>query len=390
MDKIKEIFEEIVDQVKEEGYELSNEEVDEIVEVLHPSDERMDKAPEHFPYELINKEGLSTGETMIAIDPITGMRSPIAGIKNANVTYSDILEGKDQDILDDIEKDSLSEVTGMDLSDEDATKLFALVTKLNNGEKANWYHELPESLKGMVDGIGINENIRIKNKLAKDVLEYFVNQTKVDKAYIDLQESLKNEMEFKGLSDVYADHLRSTMEEELIKKAEHLTDIGEIEKANNLAKISLIYSGTYTFDYLRGFLLDDYKKIMKSLRKDVKKFNRHVREFNYKYENSKFKINDISLLLNTIKRSELGEKYNETRIKMFIILITKYCRDMKSDDIYDHTFMYYTIKNILFLDHVTKDSDFINTLKAGLNTMLYLMTETEEEELDLNFSKGGY
>jgi hypothetical protein len=90
---------------------------------------------------------------------------------------------------------------------------------------------------------------------------------------------------------------------------------------------------------------------------DIEKYDKVVREFNYKYINSKLNINLASDLvlciprhLATSSRKISPDKITPQTVVAFVVAFCKYCSNFSSENVVEHTFMYYFIKNILRLD----------------------------------------
>lgn len=353
---------------------ISNEQLEEVIKVLHPEKTEGEETPEHFPYAVLNKEGhMEKGAAVVAVDN-NGMTSIVGAPKEGNVSFTDIIDGTDEEKLGTMTKEVSDGLTSMGLSEEDAMTLYTLILKHKKGEKFNIYKELPDSIKEMVHGIAISKNPKVLTDVSKGILEFFSNQLNIEQEFIDLQDSIKRELDMPGMVDMYAEHLVKSMEDDLLAKADAI-EATHPDKANELRRISNAYTRTYRFDTLH-LELDSNPKIVKKINKDIKKFARHCREFNFKYQDSKFKINSITLLEGTIIRQTGCTKEEAQK---FILLFTNICRDMKSDNLIEHTFMYYTIKNILAIDHIQKDSEFKDIIIKGIKDIIEKINKLEGE-----------
>lgn len=350
---------------------ITDEQIEEVIKVLHPEDQ---ETPEHFPFAVLNKEGqMEKGIAAVAVNE-NGMSTIVGAPKEGNVSFSDIIDGTDKEKLDNITKEASEGLTGLGLSEEDAMALYSIIIKHRKGEKFNIYNELPNSVKDMVHGIAMSKNPRVLTEVSKGIVEFFSNQLNIEQEFIDLQDSIKRELDMPGMVDMYAEHLVKSMEDDLLAKADAI-EAEYPDKAEDLRRISNTYTRTYKFDNLH-LELDSNPKIVKKINKDLKKFARHCREFNFKYQNSKFKINSVTLLEPTIMRHVECTKEDAQK---FILLFTNICRDMKSDNLLDHTFMYYTIKNILTIDHIQKDSEFKDTIINGIKEVIEKINKLEKE-----------
>lgn len=354
---------------------ISNEELEEVVKVLHP--EKMEEEiPEHFPYAVLNKEGsIEKGAAVVAVDE-NGMVNIVGAPKEGNISFTDIIDQVDEEKLLTMNKEISDGLISMGLSEDDAMVLYTLIIKYKNGEKFNIYKELPNSVREMVHSIAMSKNPKVLTDVSKGILEFFSNQLNIEQEFIDLQDSIKRELNMPGMVDMYAEHLVKSMEDDLLAKADSIESTHP-DKANELRRISNTFTRTYRFDTLH-LELDSNPKIVKKINKDIKKFNKHCREFNFKYQNSKFKINSVTLLEGTIIR-QTG--CTEDEAKKFILLFTNICRDMKSDNLIEHTFMYYTIKNILAIDHIEKDNEFKDKIIKGIKEVIEKINKIEGENI---------
>lgn len=369
------------EMIKEE-LELTDEQVEEIVATLHPKTEEAETVEtegDGVPYNVLNKGNLIKTQVKVSIDPETGMQMVEGVAENENkkdISLSDVLDGEDELKLATITEDTCKELEDLGLSEEDTQKLYSIILRYKAKEKFNIYNELPTTIKNMVDNLAMSKNPRVLSEVSKNILEFFINQLHMEQEFIDLQESLKKELDIPGVVDMYAEHLIKSMEVDLIKKAEEI-EATDPEKAKQLRHVSTTFTDTYKFT-LQKLELDNNPKIVKKINKDLKKFNRHCMEFNYKYQNSKFKITDVSLLVNCLSR-HLGEDISVEDIKKFVLLFTNICRNMSDKNIIEHTFMYYTIKNILTIEHLQKDNEFYTNMISDITDIINRIKEIEKE-----------
>lgn len=379
MKQLKEMGKEFIkDELQNnEGVALTDEQIDEIVNTLHSITNETGEEPKYFPYNVLNKEEqLLKGEALVEVDPVTGLRRivGVAGAPEKKISFTDIIEGNEDEEMNKITKDQSKVLSDFGLSDDESMELFKVITKFQAGEKFNIYNELPETVKDMIKNTTMSNNPKVLSEAAKNMIAFFINQLNIEKEFIDLQDSIKKELDMPGIADIYADHLVQAMEKDIIEKANSLEEAGEIEKASKLRAISNTYTDTYkmTLEYLE---LDNNPKIVKKIAKDLKKFNKHCMEFNFKYQDSKFKIKDVKLLLPCLTRHL---EYNEIDVKKFILLFINICKNMTSKDILEHTFMYYTITNILTIDHIEKDSEFKDTILENVKSVIDKIKLIEE------------
>lgn len=367
-------MEKVTKEMVKEELELTDEQIEELVSTLHPKEDTVEK---EIPYHVLNKGELVKKQVKVSIDPETGMQviEGIAEDSQRDISLSDVITGEDELKLATITEDTCKELEDLGLTEEETQQLYSLILKYKAKEKFNIYNELPATVRNMVDNIAMSKNPKVLTEVSKNILEFFINQLHMEQEFIDLQESLKKELEIPGVVDMYAEHLIKSMEVDLIKKADEIEEANP-DKAKQLRQVSATFSDTYKFT-LQRLELASNPKIVKKLNKDLKKFNRHCMEFNYKYQNSKFKITDVSLLVNCLER-HLGEDISTDDIKKFVLLFTNITRNMSDKNIIEHTFMYYTIKNILTIEHLQKDNEFYINMIKNITDVINEIKKTEE------------
>lgn len=337
-----------------------------------------------YPLNTINKPELMEGEVLMEIDAKTGENKIIGSasevLSDNGVTVDNIIDGTDEDLLDSvtIKDETYDKLNEMGISEEDAILLTKLITRRLNKEKFSIYKELPNSIKNMVRSMCGSNNINQLQACSEIVLDQFISELKIEQEFIDFQETLKKEMDIPNLVDMYGEYLRESMEVKLIEKANQIQET-DPEKAKILLEISAAYSDSYTFArQLKAFANND--KECRRLDKEIKKYDRYCTEFNYKYKDTKFKINDIKLVEPTLRRVFEDSIYN-SYIKEFIILFCRICRNLDANNVVEHSFMYYTIKNILSLDYLDIHSDMYSTIKNNIEMVLKAIEDKHNSEI---------
>lgn len=311
----------------------------------------------------------------ILVNPQTGISIPIFDIDtqiNNSATISDIFEEKKYSIDIDTDKQSLID-TG--LSEDDATVLLGILIDYEKDKSIKIYDRLPPAIKVMIsnsapDDLKFNKNAR--ESVAKDMIEYFRGELVIDKEFNDLQTSLANEMEFPDLISSYTLHIKNIMEVELINKAILVEDTNP-ELSGRLRKISETYIDTYTFKRIIK-KIHNKNNIKKELDRQLDDYPKIIKKFSAKYAHSKFTIDSISLVAGALDRHINKEKYEFITILKFIILFCNICKGYDNSDPFEHTFMYYTIKNILSLDNANaKDTEFYKEIIENISSVLDLL-----------------
>lgn len=348
-----------VEQIKEVLGDNVSEDVKHLREIQGSESEK-------YPRNVLSNNGLVEDTAYVDIDPITGERRIVSEVPpSADVSLEDIVTGNDECKIEDIKLNSevgKETFNSMGLNDEDAVSLLKIVTRVRNGEKFSIYNELPQSAKRMCFALAGTTDRRTLNTVAKDLINNFINQIVHDQEYIDFQESLEKELKLPGMVDMFSEYETNIMETELLKKAEALEEKNP-KAAQKLRNIADIHADAISLSTLKE-LATNGGKLTKRLDREVNRFNNHCRDFNYKYENSKFKINDISLIAKSLDRL-IPETYTGNDIKKFIIFFCRVCINMSPDNVVEHAFMYYTIKTLLSLEYLQQDNKFyIDTIKT--------------------------
>lgn len=265
-------------------------------------------------------------------------------------------------------------------------KTKSLIIKRNEGERIK-YSDLPDVLKEQVDtavksnlGYGAT-SVQIKtmrNMMADDIIESFYTDIlaqKVDKEIVDLDTSIKN-LAKEEFIDVSSDQRKQHFNTFVIKFpqiAEKIKD-SDPKKADIMMRVSEGFKQAHSMEEMYIAYGDGKIRIRKI---DVEKFDKTIRNFNYKYENSNMVIRDISGAVDVLLR-HVNKMISITAIKTFIVIICKYCENMKPSNLYEHTFMYYLVNNILSLDiPFTKEEDIMwnDEFLKNINKFLTLIEQ---------------
>lgn len=309
-----------------------------------------------FPYNTLDKR-LESGNALVEVNPSTGETQIIKPVgENKSETVSNIINGKETKLSDkEIEAETTKALSQIGIENKDIQKFIEIMNRVQNNEKFNIYKELPDKMKQLVMSMYQNHDMIGLNKTAKILVEQFINQLNQDKEFVELQNAISKELNIPGLMDIYSDHLKDTMETQLLDKAKIYRERGMNNQAEALEKIAESFNDSYTF---RSIIkaLDQKHPCTKKLDKYIKKYIRECDNFNFKYSKSKMKIKDVNMVGQVLRR-HLDESITDDEIKKFVVLFTRFCMNLSPDVIAEHAFMYYTIINILSLDFLDKDKD---------------------------------
>ena len=273
------------------------------------------------------------------------------------------------------------------LSDEDAAYTVELLKKVQKKEEFTYYESLPDSLKKycrILLSAEAESNIPTTarlNAIAFELLNTITSEVAADKFTIDVSDIIDSEIKKSGAD------LSSIYEGMIIGKADKLREAadkteaeGHQDAAATLRKMADACEESYMMTGFVGAIKNHKIKIRKI---DIEKPQKVVRDFNHKYEDSKIGINNVWDLSFCIPRnlSRASEKVDPDKITMntikaFIVGFCRYCDPMKITNIEDHIFMYYFIKNLLYLDTTAPGAAFsefgqqlIDRVKSILETI---------------------
>lgn len=303
---------------------------------------------------------------MQSYDPLTGEQKVVDGYESvadkiAERHLNNLISGgvTDQDLVNEVLKEIGT------LGGGDSTSVLAsLIVRKMNGEKFDVYEAMPDDYKRQVDMIytetsmryknvkGIN--IRTKNSIASMMLDEMVQDFKKSmNTQVDLDTVLSGfDEEVKKIQDDFSTELGGmmmTFDEE--RKAEIDAAIKRCEENGNTEAIETLKVMRDTID--DAFKLDKFIEFCKTCKiKNIEAREPEKRvffHFNKKYEKHRYTINDIRSCPDILDR-HLGTSHLQNTL--ICIAFCKYCKDMNPDNMSEHTFMYYFIRNIIAIDRL--------------------------------------
>ena len=171
-----------------------------------------------------------------------------------------------------------------------------------------------------------------------------------------------------------------------IERANKLREDGKDDKALQYEKVH----DAFVESYMMSNMLDMYSRGKLRIRKiDIEKFKKTCNSFNFKYQNTTNVINDIHAVLPILDRM-VDKKYDLDTIKEFICAFIKYTdvKNMRANNIVDHTFMYNWIFNIISLDMYDREDEdaikFRDQLINNINGFLQIITDRKARKDDVN------
>lgn len=388
---------------------LTDEQVEEIADALS----KVDVSPDTALYNKIREEerdeekGFSVVESPI-INPSNGMTAFSSSTDQNNkynfdedVNIDDImnLDNVETDITKvEITQDSLQKAIdkiypGIKVDEEDIVTLLSLANRYNKGESFSYYQSMPDNIKSSINvvlgdvspemGPYVKEG---RNFVAKQLLDSIVEQSVMDTATRDMNIAAMNTVsEFNNLSKESLTEffkLQKTQFEvnypaqaDNYEKALAAGEIDEkdVEKIKRAITVYRGVANSFKQAYMYTEMMEAYRAGKIKVKPiQISKIKRTCDEFNYKYQKSINTINDIKFIITTLDRHADPDIDIDT-IKKFVCIFINYTKNKKPDDVVDHTFMYYFVKNIISLDqydHTSEEeNEFYTELLDRLNSI---------------------
>lgn len=357
---------EVLNQINEsEEVILTNEQVDEIVDVLEKERKSILEVPtEEESYELIE------AEADVKVDPKTGeytvlseKDNELANKKIADSTITEVVKDMNND--EQLEKDYLQDMVD---NPEEALQLFEVINRIRAGEKFSVYNALPQSIKNIVDNMN-SGSIAMRNEIAKDLMKTFIEGIESEKELVDFNDAFQKEVQetVGDLSELYSSVLedRCSKLEEVIKELEGK---GKNEEAKTYKELLNAFNDSHSL--VRQLdALDNMSGIRKALRRATKPgyLDRAIQYFNYKYtlrKNKKLIIKDMSnvpmILLRVLNKSGQDRTFTMDDVYQYVMLLCEVCKNYSPDNPVEHQFMYYSVNNIIALDFVEMEKSEFN------------------------------
>ena len=317
--------------------------------------------------EIVRKDGeeipeLESEDAIGIMDPNTGK---IMHTSPNDIDYigdlDEVMKMVDEDlttfsVTEENIKNALKEQFGKEFPHESLVIMADLANRYNRKEKYSYYNSLPNDVKKCVNDIlssyGMVNNKQARNEFVKSTLQTIIYSSYIDQSVIDIDHTMEQTMQdiktdIEASYGLFSAQQRYNLEEKTLEIAKSKEET-DPEKAQLLRDISASFIQSYTYENM----MKDYKANpgkFKVKKIELEKFgNRLAMGFNNKYKNSKFTIRNVESLIPILKRWLPGEE--EEKIKKFIAIFIKYTVNMKPENLPEHVFMYYFVKNIESLE----------------------------------------
>lgn len=304
-----------------------------------------------------------------------------------------------------------------DLSDDDAIKIIDVVQNIRKNNKYPVYANLPESIKSVVRDLAAKNNIQPQyfNQLSRMIMMELMNDNELNSTFIDLEKALNEALNIPSILDLYSEHVKTVMEENIPKMVEEIKDI-DPDKAKTLEDVKERFTLSYNFSLAKE-KYETNSRLRKAMRRYDVELKRTLDRFNFMNEKSNFKMNDVRELPEVLKKvliadisdlyldenidteerqAELTDlqkrlydlKIEKSEIYKFCIMIAKSCEDLNPKDMLDAVYMYYMMKNIIMLKY-TKEAktDFSVELINNICDTIVFIRDKEAELNAANMDK---
>lgn len=323
-----------------------------------------------------NTDDLQPMTANVEIDPNTGINRVVSDSKvETNVNATDI-NTIDKSYLPEsmvTDEESIKEFKGTyGGSTEDIQKIMRLMYEYDHKiTTTGLYNKLPPTFKILCSEAGAT-NLSMLNKVAKEFIESLIHEYKFNKEFnkefIDLQESINNEMKKMNIGNAFLDYT-----DEQMKGIDQLIEAykDNPEKLQKLKDIKEPYLDAISFSRLK-------ENIGKVKGVKGKNYEREMNSFNYKYRNNtkfNFSITDVKTVGVSLKRHLDLEKYTEDDIMKFVVYFCRLCLNYNPDNIREHVFMYYTIRTINLLDILDNTSKEYNNILDNVKEVIDKLKE---------------
>ena len=276
------------------------------------------------------------------------------------------------------------------------SKIAYLMANRIAGNNIDYYSNMPKFMQNTVSQIMANANtvgvpsnrILHKNQVAKMLIDEYVEEyKKSSQKTVDLDTLFSGfTKDAANIADDMATQIGDLMLSFDDERKDQINNAIVVAKNNgNDVMVKNLEAIRDNID--KAFNLDEFKEFCKHCKIksiEMKKPNRVYDSFIHKYETNDAIINDIRTCPDVIIR-HLTE-FTKDQAMMICLAYCKYCCNMNPDNMAEHTFMYYFIRNIIAIDRINprgrayhsinaKDKIFYDTFVANLRECINNLLE---------------
>lgn len=269
-----------------------------------------------------------------------------------------------------------------------------LIARRMAGETFDVYSGMPDEYKRQVDMIytyvvskaPMNQRSRFtKNNIAKMIIDDMINDfRKTNSSQVDLDTILSGfDEDVKKLHGEISNELGGIMmnfDDE--RKAEIDAAIKRCQDEGKTAAVEKLQKMRDTIDeafHLPKFI--EFCSTCKIRNIEIKEPEKRVFSyFNSKYEKHKYVINDIRSCPTILARH--FDTYTNDQLTALCVAFCKYCQNMSPDNMDEHTFMYYFIRNIIAIDRLNPKGRMYEVMDDRSKYFYDTYTEALKNALD--------
>ena len=283
-----------------------------------------------------------------------------------------LFDGNYEVTADDVKKcvgDSTIASPDFNISEESALEIVKLINKIRENKnfvnKTNIYNEYPKEIRDMIDQyigtvLGVSPNMKsnqvkqVKNSIAKSLLSEF-------SSYIEMNSLTKNfNAEMEGIFKEMGTNVSALYKEYNNERENYLKEIlSKIpEEDTDKRKIITDTMDAINDSYTLNRLKEGVPKMKKIRKIEMEKPKTRVfADFEAKYRESPYNMYSLDVALDILNKHNVHEDDPNANLR-FLIAFCKYCEKYNPNIIPEHSFMFYTVYNIITLD-IYKGADFI-------------------------------
>lgn len=371
---------------------LTNKEIELIKKTLDENKSDQVKEMEEIisNVEVNPDASLEEADITVAPNPLGNLVEVQADIEEATTDiYADLFEDagiheeldfENQELKDGLVIKAIKDILG--IKDEDANKTLEVIKEyrsLSEEDRKEYkaYMALPYSIQKEINRMTGNTKTQ-RNNIARSFLDQIIRDSIIDEEIgkvKDLMGSVAKELDISNTIDMYTKYQKGLLEDNLKNHAIKLREEGQNDKADQLDKIAEAYHQSYTLDNIKNEIINNGGKFKFKPIELEKVESRVFNTFNIKYETSEFMIPNIMEALDVA--IEKFPEYDVKDITKFFIIFCKFCKNYTPDNIEQHTFMYYTLMNIITLnfEDVNKDNEFAKSIRKSVSEVIDLIKE---------------
>lgn len=291
-----------------------------------------------------------------------------------------------------------------DLSDEEVINLLSVVSEYRKDPEYKVYKNLGPKMQSIIRKTSMDANVQthtfvnpqVLEQIAKMFIDSFIEEAELNESFVDLEKALNEAMQIPSMIDLYSEHTDEVMNIKLPELIDQLKET-EPEKAQLMENVRSSFNDAYNFSRLQP-LFENNSRVRKSVRKKYEDYIDFCDDVNRMNHNSKFKMNDARMMYKAImsifnnQTTDVPEEdlIYEDDIKKFIVLVCMSFEGLNPEDVVDASYIYYTIKNIIVLEHTTEaKTNFSIELINNITRIIFMIRDKEIQIYEQNKASNG-